>query len=128
MSINTIAATSSLNYWQQQTQAVRPDNVVHSKNKSFEDILALLTALKATQDSDVESDVATVTLTKLLADGSLVIQRVEGNKVISETRLDGNNNFMQQQNVMDQSGLGTAYAGAAAVGSAGAESAFNASV
>ncbi|BAL84188.1 hypothetical protein SELR_24800 [Selenomonas ruminantium subsp. lactilytica TAM6421] len=103
MSINTIAATSSLNYWQQQAQAVRPDTAVHSKSHSFEDILALLTAVKATQDSDVESDVATVTLTKLLADGSLVIQRVEGDKIISETRLDGSNNFMQQQ-IMSQNG------------------------
>lgn len=127
MSINTIAAISSLNYWQQQAQEVRTNHNVHAKKSAFEEILASLTALKAATDAEVEKGVSTVTLTKLLSDGSLVIQRVEGNKIISETKLDGTN-ALQQQHLMGLNGLATAYAGTAAMGSVGADSDFSASV
>ncbi|SDP28466.1 hypothetical protein [Selenomonas ruminantium] len=126
MSINTIAATSSLNYWQQQAQEVRPDYNVHAKKSAFEELLASLTALKAT-DSDVEKGISAVTLTKLLSDGSLLIQRVEGSKVISETKLEGGN-VLQQPHLMGLNGLATAYAGTAATGTVGTDSAFSASV
>ena len=127
MSINTIAATSSLNYWQQQAQEVRSDYNVHNRKSAFEELLASLTALKAT-DSDVEEGISAVTLTKLLSDGSLLIQRVEGNKVISETKLEGGNVLQQPHLMAGLNGLATAYAGTAAMGTAGTDSAFSASV
>ena len=127
MSINTIAAASSLNYWQQEAQPVRTDYNVHGKKSAFEEILASLTALKAASESEVEQGISAVTLTKLLSDGSLLIQRVEGNKVISETKLEGGS-ALQQQHLMGLNGLATAYAGTAAMGSVGADSDFNASV
>lgn len=127
MSINTIAATSSLGYWQQQAQEVRNNYNVHAKKSAFEEILASLTALKAASDSDVEKGISAVTLTKLLSDGSLLIQRVEGNKVISETKLEGGS-ALQQQHLMGLSGLASAYTGTAVTGSVGADSDFSASV
>lgn len=127
MSINTIAATSSLSYWHQQAQPARTDFHVQGSKSAFEEILASLTAAKTAADPDVEKGVSTVTLTKLLSDGSLVIQRVEGNKVISETKLDGSN-ALQQQQLMGMNGLGTAYAGAAGMRSVAAESAYSAMV
>ena len=127
MSINTIAATSSLGYWQQQAQEVRPANNVHTKQSAFEEILASLTALKAASESDVEKGISAVTLTKLLSDGSLLIQRVEGSKVISETKLEGGS-ALQQHHLMGPGGLPAAYTGTAMTGSVGADSDFSASV
>lgn len=116
MSINTIAATSSLNYWQQENQT-RTDYNVHSAAGSFGQILARLTATQAAADSELEDGVATVTLTKLLSDGSLVILKVEGNRVISEAKLDGTSVLEQQRlqglNVIPQSYAGTANSGTA---------------
>jgi len=94
MSINTIASTSSLNYWQQEAQA-RSDYNLHSAAGSFGQILASLTASQAAAANTEDSSNA-VTLTKLLADGSLVILKVEGNRVISEAKLDGTNVLDQQ--------------------------------
>jgi len=88
MSINTIASTSSLKHWQQQNQT-RTDYNLHSTAGSFGQILAMLTATQTAADSEVESGVSPVTLTKLLSDGSLVILKVEGNRVVSEAKLDG---------------------------------------
>ena len=95
MSINTIAAASSLNYWQQQEHA-RTDYNLHSAAGTFGRILAKLTAAQNETGADVESGVAPVTLTKLLSDGSLVILKVEGNQVISEAKLDGTSVLAQQ--------------------------------
>ncbi|SEA29343.1 MULTISPECIES: hypothetical protein [Selenomonas] len=95
MSINTIASTSSLNYWQQEAKA-RTDYNLHSAAGTFGQILAKLTSSEAAADSEVESGVGAVTLTKLLADGSLVILKVEGNRVISEAKLDGTSVLEQQ--------------------------------
>ncbi|SHK57093.1 hypothetical protein SAMN05216582_10811 [Selenomonas ruminantium] len=127
MSINTIAATSSLNYWHQQAQAARTSHSVHGATSAFGKILASLTAAEKAADSEVEKGVSTVTLTRVLADGSLVLQRVEGNKVISETKLDGSS-VLQQQHLLEGNGLSTAYAGTAAMGSVGAGSVYRASV
>ena len=96
MSINTIASTSSLNYWQQQAQA-RADYNLHAAAGSFGQILAKLTASQSVPDADVESSTTPVTLTKLLSDGSLVILKVEGNRVVSEAKLDGTSVLEQQQ-------------------------------
>jgi len=95
MSINTIAAANSLNYWQQQ-EHVRTDYNLHSVAGTFGQILAKLTAAQTETGADVERGVAPVTLTKLLSDGSLVILKVEGNQVISEAKLDGTNVLAQQ--------------------------------
>ena len=95
MSINTIAAASSLNYWQQQEHA-RTDYNLHSAAGTFGQILAKLTAAQNETSAEVESGVAPVTLTKLLSDGSLVILKVEGNQVISEAKLDGTSVLAQQ--------------------------------
>ena len=95
MSINTIASTSSLNYWQQQ-EPTRTDYNLHSASGTFGQILAKLTAAQAAKNSDEESGVSSVTLTKLLSDGSLVILKVEGNKIISEAKLDGTSVLEQQ--------------------------------
>ena len=95
MSINTIAAASSLNYWQQQEHA-RTDYNLHSAASTFGQILAKLTAAQTEKGADVERGVAPVTLTKLLSDGSLVILKVEGNQVISEAKLDGTSVLAQQ--------------------------------
>ena len=95
MSINTIAAASSLNYWQQQEHA-RTDYNLHSAAGTFGQILAKLTAAQTETSAEVESGVAPVTLTKLLSDGSLVILKVEGNQVISEAKLDGTSVLAQQ--------------------------------
>ena len=127
MSINTIAAASSLNYWQQEAQATQNIHSVHGATSAFGKILASLTAAEKAAESEVEKGVSTVTLTRVLADGSLVLQRVEGNKVISETKLDGSS-VLQHQHLLGLNGLGTAYAGTAAMGSVGAGSAYNASV
>lgn len=95
MSINTIAAASSLNYWQQQEHA-RTDYNLHSAAGTFSQILAKLTATQADANAEVESGISPVTLTKLLSDGSLVILKVEGNQVISEAKLDGTSVLAQQ--------------------------------
>ena len=95
MSINTIAAASSLNYWQQQEHA-RTDYNLHSAAGTFGRILAKLTAAQNETGAEAESGVAPVTLTKLLSDGSLVILKVEGNQVISEAKLDGTSVLAQQ--------------------------------
>lgn len=125
MSINTIAATSSLNYWQQQAQA-KTDYNLHSAAGSFSQILASLTASQAAAHTG-EDGVAPVTLTKLLSDGSLVILKVEGNRVISEVKLDGTS-VLQQPHLMGLGSQSAAYAGAAETGSVDAEAAFSASV
>lgn len=96
MSINTIAATSGLNYWNQEKQT-RTDYNLHSAAGTFGQILAKLTATQAAADAETEDGVSTVTLTKLLADGSLVILKVEGNRVISEAKLDGTSVLEHQQ-------------------------------
>ena len=85
MSINTIAAASSLNYWQQQEHA-RTDYNLHSAASTFSQLLARLTATQAAASSEEESGVSPVTLTKLLSDGSIVILKVEGNQIISEAK------------------------------------------
>ena len=95
MSINTIAAASSLNYWQQQEHA-RTDYNLHSAAGTFGQILAKLTAAQNETGAEAESGVAPVTLTELLSDGSLVILKVEGNQVISEAKLDGTSVLEQQ--------------------------------
>ena len=95
MSINTIAAASSLNYWQQQEHA-RTDYNLHSAAGTFGTILAKLTAAQNETGAEAESGVVPVTLTKLLSDGSLVILKVEGNQVISEAKLDGTSVLEQQ--------------------------------
>ncbi len=110
MDIN-VAAASNLNYWHQEAKA-RNATSAHYVAGSFGQILAQLTANEAESSSEVEDGIGTVTLTKLLADGSLVILKVEGNRVVSEVKLDGSSVVQQQQlrglNVMQQS-----YAGAA---------------
>ena len=50
MSINTIASTSSLNYWQQEAKA-RTDYNLHSAAGTFGQILAKLTSSEAAADS-----------------------------------------------------------------------------
>lgn len=126
MSINTIAATSSLNYWNQEAQT-RTDHNVHSTAGSFGQILARLTATQAASDAETEDGVSTVTLTKLLSDGSLVILKVEGNRVISEAKLDGTS-VLEQQHLMGQGTPLHSHAGAAMMGSVGADSGFSATV
>lgn len=96
MSINTIAAASSLNYWQQQEHA-RTDYNLHSAASTFSQLLARLTATQAAASSEEESGVSPVTLTKLLSDGSIVILKVEGNQIISEAKLDGTSVLEQRR-------------------------------
>ncbi|MCR5758150.1 MAG: hypothetical protein K6F95_09620 [Selenomonas sp.] len=103
MSINTIAPTSSLNYWQQEAKA-RSDDNLHAAAGTFDQILAKLTASQAVAEVDAEESTTPVTLTKMLADGSLVILKVEGNRVISEAKLDGTT-VMEQQHLLGQSVL-----------------------
>lgn len=100
MSINTIAATSSLNYWNQEKQT-RTDYNLHSAAGTFGQILAKLTATQSAADAETEDGVSTVTLTRLLADGSLVILKVAGNRVISEAKLDGTS-VLEHQQLMGQ--------------------------
>lgn len=126
MSINTIAAASSLNYWNQEAQT-RTDHNVHSAAGAFGQILARLTATQAASDAETEDGVSTVTLTKLLSDGSLVILKVAGNRVISEAKLDGTS-VLEQQQLMGQGTSLPSQTGAAMMGSVEADSGFSATV
>ena len=92
MDIN-IAAASNLNYWQQEEKA-RSDYGLQSAAGTFGQILAKLTATQAA-GSETEDSVGTVTLTKLLADGSLVLLKMKGDRVVSEARLDGSTVLQQ---------------------------------
>lgn len=93
MDIN-IAAASNLNYWQQEEKA-RSNYDLQSAAGTFGQILAQLTAAQAA-GSDTEDSAGTVTLTKLLADGSLVLLKMKGDRVVSEARLDGSTVLQQQ--------------------------------
>lgn len=93
MDIN-IAAASNLNYWQQEEKA-RSNYGLQSAAGTFGQILARLTDAQAV-GSDTEDSAGTVTLTKLLADGSLVLLKMKGDRVVSEARLDGSTVLQQQ--------------------------------
>ncbi|MBQ1462538.1 MAG: hypothetical protein IIZ16_11010 [Selenomonas sp.] len=91
MDIN-IAAASNLNYWQQEQKA-RSDYDLQAANGTFGQILA---KAKQAVVSETGDSAGTVTLTKTLADGSLVLLKMQGNRVISEARLDGSTVLQQQ--------------------------------
>lgn len=100
MSISAISASSSLSFDNQSANTMSSSHKT-AATASFSDILASLTGASSGQAGGAE---ATVTITKVLPDGSLVIVKMQGNQVISESKLSGAS-VQQQQNLLGLSAM-----------------------
>ena len=99
MSIQAVNAASRMQYGEQPE---KPAAYVRktAQPTSFSEILESLTSAPAASDSSV----ATVTVTKVLPDGSLVLVKMQGNQVISQSKLSGAS-VQMQQNMLGSSGV-----------------------
>lgn len=100
MSIQAIHAISSmLNGGQPENSSAYSHKT--TRPTSFSDILESLTSAPAVKDS---GNAATVTITKVLPDGSLVIVKMQGEQVISQSKLSGAS-IQMQKNMLGASGV-----------------------
>lgn len=99
MSIQAVNAASRMQYGEQPE---KPAVYIRktAQPASFSEILESLTSAPAASDSSV----ATVTVTKVLPDGSLVLVKMQGNQVISQSKLSGAS-VQMQQNMLGSSGV-----------------------
>lgn len=96
MSVSAISGTSSLSYWNQSTGSASSSKT-KATSDTFSELLSQITGTSGTSDSSSGDAEDTVTVTKVLPDGSLVVMKMQGSKVVSETKLSGAS--VQPQNI-----------------------------
>ena len=96
MSVSAISGTSSLSYWNQSTGSASSSKT-KATSDTFSELLSQITGASGTSDSSSGDAEDTVTVTKVLPDGSLVVMKMQGSKVVSETKLSGAS--VQPQNI-----------------------------
>jgi hypothetical protein len=98
MSVSAISGTSSLSYWNQSTGSASSSKT-SATSDTFSELLSQITGTSGTSSSSSGDAEDTVTVTKVLPDGSLVVMKMQGSKVISETKLSGAS-VQEQQNML----------------------------
>ena len=100
MSVRAIAGasrTNSLSYRAQSTASSLLPVKAKAVSGAFGELLSQITGASGTSDSSSGDAEDTVTVTKVLPDGSLVVMKMQGSKVVSETKLSGAS--VQPQNI-----------------------------
>lgn len=100
MSIRAISGIRALSFWDESTGSSHHSKVGAAAGDFSEMFERVSAAMEAdTSGESGQEDGQTVTLTKILPDGSLLLTKMEGNRVVSETKLSGSG-IQQQQNLL----------------------------